>query len=413
MDSKTLVKSFAEFAQARGLDRPTFINILEHVIKTMICRRFGVDDHFDVVINATEGDLQIWRFKRIVADNSEELAQPDTIGLSEAKKLESDFEIGEEVAEEISIASFGRREIAAAKQALLQKIKEINKDKLYEKYAQLVGDIVTAEVYQTLSREVILLDDHANELVLPRQEQIPKDRFRKGDYVRAVVHRVELQRSTPRIVLSRASPLFLERLFEAEVPEIADRIITIKKVVREPGLRAKVAVESYDDRIDPVGACVGMKGSRIHSVVRELHGESIDVIAYTDNTDLYISRVLSPAKLSSIQYTEEGRVAVYLKPEQVSLAIGKGGQNIKLASKLMEREIDVYRELDDEAHDIDVTELSGMVEDWIIDTLKRVGLDSIQSILALSREDLERRTDLELETIEELYSIIDGKLNES
>ncbi|XWN34686.1 MAG: transcription termination factor NusA [Roseivirga sp.] len=405
MDSKTLIESFAEFARSKNIDRPTVIRILEDVFRAMIKRKFETDDGFDIIINLDQGDLQIWRFREIVDDNSEDIWDHDKISLSEARKLEEDFEIGEEAAEEIEFGSFGRRAIMAAKQALVQKVKDLEKDVLYNKYAQLVGEMISAEVYQTLSREVILLDDEKNELILPSAEQIPKDRFKKGEYIRAIVHQVELQRSTPRVILSRTSPVFLERLFESEVPEIAEGLITIKKVVREPGERAKVAVESYDDRIDPVGACVGMKGSRIHSIVRELQGENIDVINYTDNLDLYIARALSPAKLSSIQYREE-RVAVYLKPEQVSLAIGRGGQNIKLASRLIDKEIDVYRELGDQEEDVSLEEFADEVESWIIEELKKIGLDSAKSVLAVSKEDLEHRTDLERETIDELYGVL-------
>ena len=405
MDSKKLIESFAEFARSKNIDRPTVIRILEDVFRAMIRKKFGVDDHFDIIINLDEGDLQIWRFRAIVDDNSEDIWDHDKISLSEARKLEEDFEIDEEVAEEVMLESFGRRVIMTAKQALIQKVKDLAKDVLYNKYTQLIGAMITAEVYQLLNREVILLDDEKNELILPSTEQIPKDRFKKGEYVRAIVHKVELQRSTPRAILSRTSPVFLERLFEREVPEIAEGLITIKKVVREPGERAKVAVESYDDRIDPVGACVGMKGSRIHSIVRELQNENIDVINYTDNLDLYIARALSPAKLSSIQHKED-RTAVYLKPEQVSLAIGRGGQNIKLASRLIGKEIDVYRELNDQEEDVSLEEFADEVEGWIIEALKKVGLDSAKSVLAVSKEDLERRTDLEMETIDELYCIL-------
>jgi transcription termination/antitermination protein NusA len=405
MDSKTLIASFAEFARAKNIDRPTVIRILEDVFRAMIRKKFVIDDNFDTIINLDEGDLQIWRFREIVDDNSEDIWEHNKMSLSEARKLEDDFEIGEEVAEEIEFTSFGRRTIMAAKQALLQKVKDLEKDVLYKKYAELIGEMVSAEAYQILNREVILLDDEKNELILPNSEQIPKDRFKKGEYVRAVVHKVELQGNTPRVILSRNSPVFLERLFESEVPEVSEGLITIKKAVREPGARAKVAVESYDDRIDPVGACVGMKGSRIHSIVRELQGENIDVINYTDNLDLYITRALSPAKLSSIQHKGD-RVAVYLKPEQVSLAIGRGGQNIKLASRLIGKEIDVYRELNDQEDDVRIEEFADEVESWIIDELKKIGLDSAKSVLAVAKEDLERRTDLERESIDALYSIL-------
>ncbi len=405
MDSKELIESFAEFARAKNIDRPTVIRILEDVFRAMIRKKFEIDDNFDIIINLDEGDLQVWRFREIVDDNSEDIWEHNKISLSEARKIEDDFEIGEEVAEEVEFISFGRRAIIVAKQALLQKVKDLEKDVLYKKYAELIGEMINAEVYQILNREVILLDDEKNELILPNSEQIPKDHFKKGEYVRAIVHKVELQGSVPRVILSRTSPVLLERLFESEVPEVSEGLITIKKAVREPGARAKVAVESYDDRIDPVGACVGMKGSRIHSIVRELQGENIDVINYTDNLDLYITRALSPAKLSSIQHKGD-RVAVYLKPEQVSLAIGRGGQNIKLASRLIGKEIDVYRELNAQEDDVSIEEFADEVESWIIDELKKVGLDSAKSVLAVAKEDLERRTDLERESIDALYSTL-------
>jgi len=411
MDSKRLIESFSDFAKAKNIDRPTVIRILEDVFRAMIRKKFEVDDNFDIIINLDEGDFQIWRFREIVDDNSEDIWEHDKVSLSEAQKLEDDFEIGEEVAEEIKFDSFGRRAIIVAKQALFQKVKDLEKDILYNKYAQLIGEMISAEVYQILHREIILLDDEKNELTLPTSEQIPKDRFKKGEYIHATAHQVESQGNFPRVILSRTSPAFLERLFEREVPEVSEGLITIKKVVREPGERAKVAVESYDDRIDPVGACVGMKGTRIHSIVRELQGENIDVINYTDNIDLYITRALSPAKLSSIQHKED-RVTVYLKPEQVSLAIGRGGQNIKLASQLIGKEIDVYRELDTQEDDVSIEEFADEVEGWIIDELKKIGLDSARNVLAVAKEDLERRTDLERESIDELYRILSQELED-
>ena len=405
MDSKQLIESFAAFARSKGIDRPTVIRVLEDVLRAMIRKRFDIDDNFDIIINLDKGDLQIWRFRKIIDDNSEDIWDHDKISLSEAKKLEHDFEIGEEAAEEIALSNFGRREIMTAKQALMKKVKDLEKDLLYNKYAPLVGDIISAQVHQILPNEVILLDDEKNELLLPKAEQIPRDWFKKGEYVRAVVHKVESQRNILRVILSRTSPLFLERLFESEVPEVLDGLIAIKKVVREPGERAKIAVESYDDRIDPVGACVGMKGARIHSIVRELQNENIDVINYTNNSDLYIARALSPAKLSSIQYQEE-RISVYMKPEQVSLAIGRGGQNIKLASRLIGKEIDVYREINNQEEDVSVEEFSDELEPWVIDELKKIGLDSAKSVLAVPKEDIEQRTDLEKETIDELYDVL-------
>ena len=408
MDSGILIESFAEFAQNKNVDRPTMIRILEDVFRTMIRKKYETDDNFDIIINADKGDLEIWRFREIVDDNSEDIWDHDKISLTEAREIEPDFEIGEEVAEEVKLVDFGRRAVMTARQTLIQKIKDLEKDILFQKYKELVGEIIIGEVYQILSREVLLIDAEGNELIIPRSEQIPKDRYRKGDSIRAIVHRAEMVNGNPRIILSRVSPDFLVRLFESEVPEVYDGLITIKKVVREPGERAKVSVESYDDRIDPVGACVGMKGSRIHSIVRELQNENIDVINYTENSDLYISRSLSPAKISSIKINEEeGRVAVYLKPDQVSLAIGKGGQNIKLASKLVGLEIDVFREMGDyEDEDVDLKEFSDEIDDWVIDEFKKIGLDTAKSVLAITKDDLSRRIDLEEETIEDVINIL-------
>ena len=408
MDTAVLIESFADFAKQKNIDRPTMIRILEDVFRTMIRKKFETDENFDIIINADKGDLEIWRFREIVDDDSEDIWDHDKISLTEARKIEPDFEIGEEVAEEITLFDFGRRAVMTARQTLIQKVKDLEKDILFQKYKDLVGEIIAGEVYQILSREVLLIDAEGNEISIPKNEQIQKDRFRKGDQVRAIVDRVEMINGNPKIILSRTSPVFLERLFESEVPEVYDGLITIKRVVREPGERAKVAVESYDDRIDPVGACVGMKGSRIHSIVRELQNENIDVINYTDNLDLYITRALSPAKISSIKVNEEDkRVAVYLKPDQVSLAIGKGGQNIKLASKLVGLEIDVFRELGDfEEEDVDLDEFVDEIEDWVLDELKRVGLDTAKSVLALTNEELGRRTDLEEETIENVKRVL-------
>jgi len=407
MDTLNLIESFADFARQKNIDRPTMIRILEDVFKTMIRKKYETDDNFDIIINADKGDLEIWRFREIVDDNSEDIWDHDKISLTEARKIEPDFEIGEEVAEEVELEHFGRRAVTTARQTLIQKVKDLEKDILFNKYSELVGEIIAGEVYQILSRETLLTDADGNELVLLKSEQIPKDRFRKGDSVRAVVHRVEMQNGNPKIILSRTSPVFLERLFEQEVPEVYDELITIKKIVREPGERAKVSVESYDDRIDPVGACVGMKGSRIHSIVRELQNENIDVINFTENMELYIQRALSPAKLSSMKIDEENkRVSVYLKPDQVSLAIGKGGQNIKLASKLVGMEIDVFRELTDaEEEDVLIDEFNDVLEDWVIEELKKVGLDTAKRVLELGREELVRMTDLEEETIDEIFKI--------
>ncbi|KYG76285.1 NusA antitermination factor [Roseivirga ehrenbergii] len=408
MDSSILIESLAEFAKNKNVDRPTMIRILEDVFRTMIRKKYEVDDNFDIIINADKGDLEIWRFREIVDDNSEDIWDYDKISLSEARKIEPDFEVGEEVSEEIKLLDFGRRAVMTARQTLIQRIKDLEKDLLYQKYKDLVGEMISAEVYQILGREVLLIDAEGNEISLPKAEQIPKDRFRKGDSVRAIIDRVDMVNGNPKIILSRTSGEFLERLFENEVPEVYDGLITIKKVVREPGERAKVAVESYDDRIDPVGACVGMKGSRIHSIVRELQNENIDVINFTDNMELYIARALSPAKITSMKIREEdGRVSVFLKPDQVSLAIGKGGQNIKLASKLVGLEIDVFRELSElEEEDVDLDEFSDEIDSWIIDELKKIGLDTAKSVLALSQEDIVRRTELEEETVKHVFGIL-------
>jgi transcription termination/antitermination protein NusA len=417
MDISNLIESFAEFAKQKNIDRPTMIRILEDVFRNMIKKKYGVDekgnilptDNFDIIINADKGDLEIYRIREIVEDDSEDIWEHDKISLSEAKKIEPDFEVGEEVSEQIDIEEFGRRAVTTARQTLMQKVKDLEKDILFQKYKDIVGEIITGEVYQTLSKEVLLTDAEGNEISIPRSEQIQKDRYRKGENVRAIVHKVEMVNGNPKIILSRTSPVFLERLFEQEVPEVYDGLITIKKVVREPGERAKVAVESYDDRIDPVGACVGMKGSRIHAIVRELQNENIDVINYTENLDLYIQRALSPAKITSIKVDKDnGRVSVYLKPDQVSLAIGKGGLNIKLASRLVGYEIDVFREVAEgqEEEDVDLDEFSDEIESWVLDELKRIGLDTAKSVLNLNKEELVRRTDLEEETVESVMNVL-------
>ena len=365
-------------------------------------------ENFDIVINADKGDLAIWRFRDIVDDNSEDIWDFDKITISDAKKIEEDFVVGDEVAEEIKIEDFGRRAVILAKQTLIQRVKDLEKEIIISKYEDLVGEIITGEIYQILSREVLLVDVEGNEISLPRSEQIPKDRYRKGDSLRGIILSVEMFRGNPKITLSRTNPKFLEKLFEKEVPEISDGLITIKKVVREPGERAKICVESYDDRIDPVGACVGMNGSRIHSIVRELQNENIDVINFTDNTDLYIIRALSPAKITSLKIEKENkRVSVYLKPDQVSLAIGKGGQNIKLASRLLDLEIDVFRELDDlQEEDVDLEEFSDEIEGWIIDELKRIGLDTAKAVLNIEKDDLLKRSDLEEETVDNVRATL-------
>jgi N utilization substance protein A len=409
MDSVELIESFAEFAKLKNIDRPTMIRILEDVFRTMIRKKFSTDENFDIVINVDSGDLQIWRTQEVVSDDidTEEFDDNLHIKISDVTD-DDDVNVGDELDEEVKYTSFGRRLVMTARQTLIQKVKDLEKDLLFQQYKDFVGDLITAEVYQVLGREVILVDKENNELSLPKGEQIPKDRFRKGETVRAIIHRVEMHNGNPKIILSRTSPEFLSRLFENEVPEIFDGLITIKKIVREPGERAKVAVESFDDRIDPVGACVGMKGSRIHSIVRELDNENIDVINYTDNLELYISRALNPAKITSIKVEEESRVAVYLNPDQVSLAIGKGGQNIKLASKLIGMEIDVYRNLSDieQEEDVDLVEFSDEIEEWVISELSQIGLDTAKSVLALNKEDLLRRSDLEEETIDHLFDIL-------
>ncbi len=408
MDASTLIESFADFAKQKNIDRPTMIRILEDVFRNMIRKKYETDDNFDIIVNADKGDLEIWRFREIVDDDSEDIWEHDKIALTEAQKIEPDFEVGEEVAEQIYLEDFGRRAVTTARQTLMQKVKDLEKDIIFQKYKDLVGEIINGEVYQVLGKEVLLIDAEGNEIAIPRGEQIPKDRYRKGETVRAIVHKVEMVNGNPKIILSRTSPVFLERLFEQEVPEVYDGLITIKKAVREPGERAKVAVESYDDRIDPVGACVGMKGSRIHAIVRELQNENIDVINYTENLDLFVSRALSPAKISSIKVDKDNnRIMVYLKPDQVSLAIGKGGLNIKLASRLAGYEIDVFRELDGtQEEDVDLDEFSDEIESWVIDELKRIGLDTAKSVLALNKEEIVRRTDLEEETVESLHNVL-------
>ncbi|MDR9399273.1 transcription termination factor NusA [Salibacter sp.] len=406
MNTQEIVESFSNFKEFKNIDRVTMMNILEEVFKNMIAKKYGDDENFDVIVNPDKGDIEIWRNRVVVEDGAVEDDNAE-IEYSKAIQIEPDFEIGEEVAEELKLDSFGRRNILAMRQNLISKIHELEKDSLYKLYKDRVGEIVTGEVYQIWKREILVLDDEGNELILPKSEQIPSDFFKKGDAVRAVVLKVDMKNNNPIIVLSRTSPVFLERLFELEVPEIFDGLITIKNIVREPGERAKVAVESYDDRVDPVGACVGMKGSRIHGIVRELRNENIDVINYTTNPSLYITRSLSPAKISSINIKEdEMRADVFLNPDQVSLAIGKGGHNIKLASKLTEYEIDVYRESDEDLDDVNLDEFNDEIEGWIIDTFKSIGLDTAKSVLELSKDDLVQRTDLEDESIENVLNIL-------
>ncbi len=407
MNSQELIESFGEFAKSKNIDRPTMMSILDEVFRTMIRKKYDEDANFDVIINPDNGDLEIWRNREIVDDDSEDIWDHDKIMLTDAQKIEPDFEIGESVAESVKLEDFGRRAVLLARQTLIQRVKDLERDNLYQKYKDQVGEIVTGEVYQVWSREALIMDKDDNELVMPKGEQIPKDRFRKGDSVRAVVHRVEVINGTPKIILSRAAPAFLERLFELEVPEIYDGLIVIKNVVREPGERAKVAVESYDERIDPVGACVGMKGSRIHPVVRELENENIDIINYTDNLELYIARALAPAKVGSMKINQEnGRVSVFMKPDQVSLAIGRGGANIKLASRLVGMEIDVFREAIDYEEDISLDEFQDEIEPWVLAELKKIGLDTGRAVLAVKKDDIVRRTELEEEMVDDVYRII-------
>ncbi len=408
--SLQLVESFSEFKEFKNIDRATMMRVLEDVFRTMIRRKYGSDDNFDVIVNTDNGDLEIYRNREIVDEDEVEDTNKE-ITLSEAKLLEDDYEIGEEAIEEISMAEFGRRTILTARQTLLSKVLELEKDEFYKKYKDRVGEIVVGEVYQIWKNEIMVLDDEGNELILPKREMIPRDFFKKGDSVRAVVLRVEMYNSNPKIILSRTAPEFLERLFELEVPEILDGLITVKKIVREPGERAKVAVESYDDRIDPVGACVGMKGSRIHGIVRELKNENIDVINFTTNSQLLIQRSLSPAKISSINLDEENKKAdVFLPADQVSLAIGRGGHNIKLAGKLVGYGIDVYRETNEEEDlDVDLDEFGDEIDSWILDELKGIGLDTAKSVLDMTNDDLVARTELELETIEEIKKILEAE----
>ena len=406
MKGINLMDAFADFKELKNIDRETMNQILDEVFRGMILKRWGADDGFDIIINPDRGDLEIWRTREIVPDGEldDEGAQ---IEVSMAQKIVPDLEIGEELIEEIKIEDFGRRNVLAMRQNLQSKIIELEKDHLYQKYKERVGDIISGEVYQVWKKEMLVLDDEDNELILPKDQQIPSDFYKKGDTLRAVVYKVDLRNNSPQIILSRTAPEFLEKLFEQEVPEVFDGLITIKKIVREPGERAKVAVESYDDRVDPVGACVGMKGARIHTIVRELRNENIDVIQWTNNEQLLITRALAPAKISSINLDKDnGKADVFLKPDQVSLAIGKGGNNIKLAGRLTGYEIDVYRETDTDIDDVDLEEFADEIDGWIIDELKTIGCDTARSVLSIPKEDLVKRTDLEEETIDEVLSIL-------
>ncbi len=412
MNTTDIIESFSEFKEFKNIDRVTMMRVLEEVFRGMLRRKHGTDDNFDIIVNAEKGDIEIWHNRLIVEDGGVEDATAQ-IAYSDAVKIQPDFEVGEEIAEEVKIESFGRRAITSAKQNLAQRILELEKEDVLQKYKDREGDIISGEVYQVWKKEILVLDDEGNELVLPKHEQIPSDYYKKGESIRAVITQVEYKNNSPLIVISRTSPVFLERLFELEVPEIADGLIAIRNVVREPGERAKVAVESFDDRIDPVGACVGMRGSRIHGIVRELRNENIDVINFTLNKQLYISRALSPARISSIVIDEAGkRASVYLKPDQVSLAIGKGGLNIKLAARLTGYEIDVFRDQEDEDYDIDLEEFSDEIDSWIIDELKSIGCDTAKSVLNLSPSELVRRTELEEETVKEIFQILKSEFEQ-
>ena len=410
----SLIDTFSEFKETKNIDRTTMVSVLEESFRSVIAKMFGTDENYDVIVNPDKGDFEIYRNRVVVED--EELENDNReISLTEARKIDASYEVGEEVTDEVIFAKFGRRAILNLRQTLASKILELEKDSLYNKYIDKVGTIIAAEVYQIWKKEILLLDDEGNELLLPKTEQIPSDFYRKGETVRAVVARVDNRNNNPKIILSRTSPMFLERLLEQEVPEINDGLITIKKIARIPGERAKIAVESYDDRIDPVGACVGVKGSRIHGIVRELRNENIDVINYTSNIQFFIQRALSPAQVSSIvMHEEEKKVEVYLKPEEVSLAIGKGGMNIKLASMLTEYTIDVYRELDENVDDEDIylDEFKDEIDEWVINAIKGIGLDTAKAVLNAPREMLIEKADLEEDTVDEVLDILSAEFEE-
>jgi N utilization substance protein A len=411
MENLALIDSFAEFKDDKNIDRVTLMGIIEDVFRNMIIKRYGSDDNFDIIVNPDKGDLEIWRNRIVVKDGEVEEDNAE-IAYTDAVKIEPDFEVGEEVSEEVHLIDFGRRAILSLRQNLISRIQEHDNTDLYNRYKELVGDIISGEVHHIRNREVIIIDDMDNEVILPKDQQIRSDFFRKGDTIRGVVKEVQLKGMKPRIVLSRTSPKFLERLFEQEIPEVADGLIIVKRVERIPGEKAKVAVESYDERIDPVGACVGMKGSRIHGIVRELGNENIDVINYTSNTSLFITRALSPAKVSSITIDEDNnRAEVFLKPDQVSLAIGRGGTNIRLAGAISGYEIDVYRDVDD-SEDVALTEFVDEIEGWIIEELKNIGCDTAKSVLELSAAELVKRTDLEEETIKEIQAVLKSEFED-
>ena len=410
----SLIDTFSEFKETKNIDRTTMVSVLEESFRSVIAKMFGTDENYDVIVTPDKGDFEIYRNRVVVED--EELENDNRqISLTEARKIDASYEVGEEVTDEVIFAKFGRRAILNLRQTLASKILELEKDSLYNKYIDKVGTLIAAEVYQIWKKEILLLDDEGNELLLPKTEQIPSDFYRKGETVRAVVARVDNRNNNPKIILSRTSPAFLQRLLEQEVPEINDGLITVKKIARIPGERAKIAVESYDDRIDPVGACVGVKGSRIHGIVRELRNENIDVINYTANIQLFIQRALSPAKVSSIvMHEEEKKAEVYLRPEEVSLAIGKGGMNIKLASMLTEYTIDVYRELDgnEEEEDIYLEEFKDEIDEWVINAIKAIGLDTAKAVLNAPREMLIEKADLEEDTVDEVLDILRSEFEE-
>jgi N utilization substance protein A len=412
VEHQNLAEAFSEFKVDKNINRPTMQKILEEVLSNLLKRKFNIEDDeaiqksFNIIINVDKGDFEIWHNREVVADEDFEDALSQ-ISLTEARKIDEDFEIGEDVSDKISIDDFGRREVLSIRQNLISRIMDLEKNEIYKRYKDQVGEIVSGEVYQIWKKEILILDDERNELYLPKSEQIPSDFFRKGDSVRGVVARVEMKNGSPLIIISRTSPYFLERLFEFEVPEILDGLITIKKIVRIPGEKAKVAVQSYDERVDPVGACVGMKGSRIHGIVRELKNENIDVINYTENPQLYIQRALSPAKITSINIDEaKKRAEVFMQPDQVSLAIGKGGSNIKLAIQLTGYDIEVYRDNAEMEEDVDLEEFNDEIDEWVIQTFQKVGCDTAKSVLRLSKEELLRRTDLEEETIDDVLRIL-------
>ncbi|MBQ0016694.1 MAG: transcription termination/antitermination protein NusA [Bacteroidales bacterium] len=413
MKTTDLINSFAEFKELKNIDRETLMHILEEVFRATLIKRYGTEDNFDIIVNIDKGDLEIFRNRLIVEDGQVNDPQRE-IAYSEAIKIESDFEVGEELSEPLKMSDFGRREILSIRQNLVGKIQDYEKSLIFQKYKEKVGEIVVGEVYQPWNKEILVVDDEKIELTLPKSEQIPSDRYRKGDTLRAVVLKVEMRNNNPVIILSRTSPIFLERLLEAEVPEIYDGLITIRNIVREPGERAKVVVESYDDRIDPVGSCVGVKGARIHGIVRELRNESIDVINYTPRMDVLIQRALNPAKISSIKLLEDAKKAeVFMDPDQVSLAIGKGGHNIKLAGRLVGYEIEVYRSSDEGYEDdVDLREFNDEIDQWVIDQLIEMGCDTAKSVLALSKQDLVNRADLEEETVDEVIRILKAEFED-